>query len=136
MVISRILFPGDPSALAVQNHIFTGSWTRIDFVKIATYVLLAMLVLLQYPLWFGNGGVFAVWRLHREIAAQQKENDQLKERNRTLEAQVNDLKQGLEVIEGRARSELGMVKKGEAFYQVIDPKTAAEPPEKTPPANK
>jgi cell division protein FtsB len=105
-------------------------------VKIATYVLLAMLVLLQYPLWFGNGGVFAVWRLHREIAAQQKENDQLKERNRTLEAQVNDLKQGLEVIEGRARSELGMVKKGEAFYQVIDPKSPAKPPEKTPPAKK
>ncbi len=107
-------------------------------VKIAAYVLLAMLVLLQYPLWFGNGGVFAVWRLHREIAAQQKENDQLKERNRTLEAQVNDLKQGLEVIEGRARSELGMVKKGEAFYQVIDPKSVAKPkpPEKTPPAKK
>jgi cell division protein FtsB len=108
----------------------------MNFVKIATYVLLAMLVLLQYPLWFGNGGVFAVWRLHREIAVQQKENDQLKERNRTLEAQVNDLKQGLEVIEGRARSELGMVKKGEAFYQVIDPKPAAQSPEKTPPAKK
>lgn len=99
-------------------------------MKIATYVLLAMLVLLQYPLWFGNGGVFAVWRLHREIAAQQKENDQLKERNLTLEAQVNDLKQGLEVIEGRARSELGMVKKGETFYQVIDPKAVGDKPAK------
>ena len=103
-------------------------------MKIATYALLALLVLLQYPLWFGNGGVFAAWRLHREIAAQQKENAQLKERNQALEAQVNDLKQGLEVIEGRARAELGMVKKGEAFYQVIDPKPAAKPPEKTPPA--
>jgi len=105
-------------------------------VKIAAYVLIALLILLQYPLWFGNGGVYVVWRLHREIAAQQKENDQLKERNRTLEAQVNDLKQGLEVIEGRARSELGMVKKGEAFYQVIDPKSAAKPPEKSQPARK
>lgn len=105
-------------------------------VKIAAYVLIALLALLQYPLWFGNGGVFAVWRLHHEITAQQRENDQLKERNRTLEAQVNDLKQGLEVIEGRARSELGMVKKGEAFYQVIDPKSAATPPEKNPPAKK
>jgi cell division protein FtsB len=105
-------------------------------VKIAAYVLIALLVLLQYPLWFGNGGVLVLWQLHREIAAQQKENEQLKERNRTLEAQVNDLKQGLEVIEGRARSELGMVKKGEAFYQVIDPKPAAKPPEKTPPAKK
>jgi cell division protein FtsB len=105
-------------------------------VKIAAYVLIALLILLQYPLWFGNGGVYVVWRLHREIAAQQKENDQLKERNRTLEAQVNDLKQGLEVIEGRARSELGMVKKGEAFYQVIDPKQVANPPETTRPAKK
>jgi cell division protein FtsB len=105
-------------------------------VKIAAYVLIALLILLQYPLWFGNGGVYVVWRLHREIAAQQKENDQLKERNRTLEAQVNDLKQGLEVIEGRARSELGMVKKGEAFYQVIDPKSAAKPSGKKQPAKK
>jgi cell division protein FtsB len=105
-------------------------------VKIAAYVLIALLILLQYPLWFGNGGVYVVWRLHREIAAQQKENDQLKERNRTLEAQVNDLKQGLEVIEGRARSELGMVKKGEAFYQVIDPKSAVKPSEKSRPARK
>ena len=105
-------------------------------MKIAAYVLIALLVLLQYPLWFGNGGVFAVWRLQREIAAQQKENTQLKERNQALEAQVNDLKQGLEVIEGQARSELGMVKKGETFYQVIDPKPADKPPEKTPPAKK
>ncbi len=92
----------------------------MHFVKLATYFLLGILVLLQYPLWFGDGGVIAVWRLNREIAAQQKENAQLKERNQTLEAQVNDLKQGLEVIEGRARSELGMVKKGETFYQVIE----------------
>ena len=105
-------------------------------VKIAAYVLIALLILLQYPLWFGNGGVYVAWRLHREIAAQQKENDQLKERNRTLEAQVNDLKQGFEVIEGRARSELGMVKKGETFYQVIDPKSVAVPPDKARPAKK
>jgi len=108
----------------------------MNLVKIATYVLLVILILLQYPLWFGDGGVIAVWRLNREIAAQQKENAQLKDRNQTLEAQVNDLKQGLEVIEGRARSELGMVKKGETFYQVIDPKPAAISPEKARPQKK
>ena len=108
----------------------------MNFVKIATYFLLGILVLLQYPLWIGDGGVIAVWRLNREIAAQQKENAQLKERNQTLEAQVNDLKQGLEVIEGRARSELGMVKKGETFYQVIDPKSTAKPAEKMTPAKR
>ena len=67
----------------------------MNLVKIATYVLLGFLLLLQYPLWFGSGGVFAVWRLHREIAAQQQENLRLKDRNQTLEAEVNDLKQGL-----------------------------------------
>ncbi len=105
-------------------------------VKIAAYALIAILVLLQYPLWFGDGGVIAVWQLKREIAAQQKENEQLRERNRALEAQVNDLKQGLEVIEGRARSELGMVKKGETFYQVIDPKSAVTSPEQSRPVKK
>jgi cell division protein FtsB len=103
----------------------------MKFVKIATYVLLAILVLLQYPLWFGNGGVFAVWSLNREIAAQEQENARLKDRNQALEADVNDLKQGLAAIEERARTELGMVKKGEVFYQVIEtPKPASQPPAK------
>ncbi len=103
----------------------------MKFVKIAAYVLLAILVLLQYPLWFGNGGVFAVWRLNREIAAQEQENVRLKDRNQALEADVNDLKQGLAAIEERARTELGMVKKGEVFFQVIE-----QPHDKAPPADK
>jgi cell division protein FtsB len=102
----------------------------MKFVKIATYVLLAILVLLQYPLWFGNGGVFAVWSLNREIAAQEQENARLKDRNQALEADVNDLKQGLAAIEERARTELGMVKKGEVFFQVIE-----QPRDKAPPAD-
>ena len=61
----------------------------MKFVKIATYALLAILMLLQYPLWFGNGGVIAVWRLDREIAAQEQENAQLKDRNQAIEAGVN-----------------------------------------------
>ena len=100
----------------------------MNFVKIATYALLAILVLLQYPLWFGNGGVFAVWRLNREIAAQEQENARLKDRNQAIEADVNDLKQGLAAIEERARTELGMVKKGEVFFQVIE-----QPRDKAPP---
>lgn len=92
----------------------------MNFVKIATYVLLVILVLLQYPLWFGNGGILAIWRLHSEIAAQQQENVQLKDRNQALEADVNDLKQGYEAIEERARTELGMVKQNEVFYQAIE----------------
>jgi cell division protein FtsB len=99
----------------------------MKFVKIATCALLAILVLLQYPLWFGNGGVIAAWRLSKEIAAQQAENARLKDRNQALEADVNDLKQGLQAIEERARAELGMVKQGEIFIQVIE-----EPPAKSP----
>ena len=103
----------------------------MNLVKVVTYMLLVFLLLLQYPLWFGSGGVFTVWRLHREIAAQQQENLRLKDRNETLEAEVNDLKQGLAAIEERARTELGMVKKNETFFQVIEPsqdKTAPRQP--------
>jgi len=93
---------------------------RPKLVKILSYVLIGLLLLLQYPLWIGNGGVFAVWLLDREIEAQEAENARLKERNQALEAEVNDLKQGLDAIEERARAELGMVKQGETFYQTID----------------
>jgi cell division protein FtsB len=91
-------------------------------LKIALYVAGGLLLLLQYPLWFGSGGVFAVWQLKREIGAQQAENARLRERNDVLDAEVKDLKQGSAAIEERARTELGMVKKGETFYQVIGEK--------------
>lgn len=90
-------------------------------MKIVIYLLIAVLLALQYPLWFGNGGVMALWQLQRELTANQNEIAQLRERNRTLEAEVLDLKQGLEAVEERARKELGMVKKGETFYQIIEP---------------
>ena len=106
------------------------AYGKMKFVKIATYALLVILALLQYPLWFGNGGVIAAWRLKNEIAAQKIENARLKDRNQALEADVNDLKQGLQAIEERARTELGMVKKGEIFIQVIE-----EPPDKSPSDN-
>ena len=88
--------------------------------KLLIYTLIGLLVTLQYPLWFGSGGVLTLWRLNREIAAQKADNAQLTERNAALEAEVNDLKQGYEAIEERARAELGMVKKDETFYQIID----------------
>lgn len=87
------------------------------------FALVALIVLLQYPFWFGNGGVYAVWKLKREITTQRQENASLRERNEALAAEVVDLKQGLAAIEERARIELGMIKKGETFYQVIDPES-------------
>lgn len=89
-------------------------------MKVATYALLALLLLLQYPLWFGTGGVLAVWGLHKETETQRAENTRLAERNRALAADVVDLKDGLAAIEERARVELGMIKKGETFYQVVE----------------
>ena len=88
--------------------------------KIISTVLLAVLLVLQYPLWLGDGGLIALWKLEREIRQQQAENTKLKARNTALEAEVQDLKQGYAAIEERARAELGMVRKGETFYQVIE----------------
>lgn len=82
-------------------------------------VLVVLLGLLQFKLWFGEGGVAAIRRLEQRVAAQEAENTLLQQRNRELEAEVEDLRQGLEAIEERARSELGMVKEEEEFYQVV-----------------
>lgn len=89
-------------------------------MKIASYLLAAAIVALQYPLWLGDGGVTHLWRLERQIEQQKTENAQLRERNASLTAEVIDLKTGLEAIEERARAELGMVKRGERFFQVIE----------------
>ena len=83
--------------------------------------MLAGLVLaIQYPLWAGKGGWFRVWEVDRQIAAQRETNMQLKARNAALDAEVRDLKQGLDAIEERARSELGMIRRDEIFFQLLD----------------
>ncbi len=84
------------------------------------WLLVLLLVLLQYRLWVGDGSLAEVWDLYRRVEAQKQENQRLRERNQALEAEVQDLKQGLEAIEERAREELGMIKDGEIFYQVIE----------------
>lgn len=89
-------------------------------VKILVYILIGILIGLQYPLWLGNGGLLALWKLKREISEQRQENSGLKERNLALEAEVRDLKEGYEALEERARAELGMVRRGETLYQIIE----------------
>ena len=89
-------------------------------MKIIVYILIGILIGLQYPLWLGNGGVLALWKLKREITEQRQENAGLKERNLALEAEVRDLKEGYEALEERARAELGMVRRGETLYQIIE----------------
>jgi cell division protein FtsB len=83
-------------------------------------LLIAMLVVLQYDLWVGDGSLTSAWQLQRAIGEQVAENDRLKSRNDTLAAEVDDLKSGLAAIEERARSELGMIKKDETFVQTVD----------------
>ncbi len=83
-------------------------------------ILFSLLLVLQYTLWFGNGGLLRLWQLNTKVEEQKVENKQLTERNRALEAEVIDLKQGLEAIEERARSDLGMIKKDETFFQVVE----------------
>jgi cell division protein FtsB len=81
--------------------------------------LTVLLVVLQYPLWFGSGSVAEIHRLRQDIASQERENARLRDRNQALEAEVVDLKSGVHAIEERARSELGMIRHGETFYQVV-----------------
>jgi cell division protein FtsB len=89
-------------------------------MKFVNITLLIFLVLLQIRLWNGNGSLPDVWNLQGIVAAQIAENEKLTERNLSLEAEVMDLKGGMEAIEERARSEMGMIVPGETFYLIVD----------------
>lgn len=82
--------------------------------------LAIILVVLQYKLWFDDNGISRYWHLKKDIGVQLAQNDTLKHRNEMLKAEIKDLKQGQEAIEERARNDLGMVKQGEVFYQVVE----------------
>jgi cell division protein FtsB len=89
-------------------------------MKILAGVLGALILLIQVPLWLGKGGWLRVAEVDGQLSAQQAKNGELEARNTALEAEVRDLKQGLEAIEERARYELGMIKPGEVFFQVVE----------------
>ena len=89
-------------------------------MKPMTIVFVIVLVLLQYRLWAGNGSLSEVNELKQQITQVEEENRLLQERNQSLAAEVLDLKQGKDAIEERARSEMGMIKYDETFYQIID----------------
>jgi cell division protein FtsB len=93
-----------------------------------TLLLVALIVSLQYPLWLGKGSWLRVWDLSRQIDQQVEANAGLKARNDGLDAEVRDLKAGYTAIEERARSELGMVKQDELFYQVMEGAVPSELP--------
>jgi cell division protein FtsB len=98
-------------------RLFSGESAAVRRCLVALMVVL--LALLQYRFWLGDGGIHEIWRLKYKIAQQARENDALRERNEGLDAEVMDLKQGAAAIEERARSELGMVRRDETFYQTF-----------------
>lgn len=82
--------------------------------------LFILLGLLQYKLWRTNDGVPALWVMEQKLEQLEQEREKLRERNLALEAEVNNLKKSMDAIEERARQDLGMIKKGETFFQVVE----------------
>ena len=97
-------------------------------MKILAALLAALVVLVQFPLWLGKGGWLRVWDLDRQVQAQKDQNAKVQKRNVALDAEVRDLKQGLEAVEERTRYELGMVKQDEVFFQIVEPRPTAKRP--------
>ncbi|HEY0844350.1 MAG TPA: cell division protein FtsB [Noviherbaspirillum sp.] len=104
-------------------------------MRLITLSLAALLILIQFPLWLGKGGWLRVWDLDNQVAAAQKKNDELKARNAMLNSEVRDLRDGTGAVEERARYELGMIKDGEIFIQILE--SNGKPADtSTPPAQK
>jgi len=90
-------------------------------MRIILIALLVILLLLQVQLW----RQFSEMRTLRELVEQQRaENEELEKRNEALAAEVEDLRAGLDAVEERARSELGLIREGEAFFLIVDPEDA------------
>jgi cell division protein FtsB len=87
-------------------------------------LLTVLLLLLQYRLWVSHDGLPSLLRLHHAVEKQRQDNAVLAERNQLLAAEVKDLKSGRDALEERARSELGMIKPGETFFQIVEPAKA------------
>ncbi len=97
-------------------------------MKLLALALLLAIAFVQYPLWLGKGSWLRVWEVDRQLQAQRATNQKLQSRNAVLDAEVRDLKQGFEAVEERARSELGMVRQDEIFFQILDDTRHAAPP--------
>jgi len=95
-------------------------------MRALTLALAALIALIQYPLWLGKGSWLRVWEVDQQIRSQREVNRTLQARNSALEAEVRDLKVGLEAIEERARSELGMIRQDEIFFHLLE--APAAPP--------
>lgn len=88
-------------------------------MRLIFLTLLVLFLLIQYPLWFGQGGWLSVWDLQAKVAEQQDVNQGLKARNQAMEAEVEDLRSGTQASEERARRELGLMQDQEVFIQIL-----------------
>ncbi len=97
-------------------------------MKALLFIVAILLILLLAGQWVGSGSYPDRWRMEQEISAQEKSNKEQKDKNRKIQAELDDVKSGSDAIEERARSELGMTKKGETFYEVVlQPEPKEEP---------
>lgn len=90
-------------------------------MRLIFIVLVMLTAIIQYPLWLGKGGWLRVRELEHMLASQQETNEALLARNAAMQAEVQDLKTGTEAVEERARAELGMIKDGELYVQILSP---------------
>ncbi|NGZ12762.1 cell division protein FtsB [Vibrio aestuarianus] len=88
-------------------------------MRIFAVILTLLFALLQYDLWLGKNGIADFRTISDEIEVQQQVNENLQLRNSEMFAEIDDLRQGLDAIEERARHELGMIKEGETFYRLV-----------------
>ncbi len=88
-------------------------------MRLIFLTLLVLFLLIQYPLWFGQGGWTSVWDLQAEVSQQKAVNEGLKARNQAMEAEVEDLRSGTQASEERARRELGLMQEQEVFIQIL-----------------
>ena len=93
-------------------------------MRLIPIMLVALLLAIQFPLWLGKGGWMKVRDAERQLQVQKKTNADLETRNARLSAEVKDLKEGAGAVEERARYELGMLKPGEVFVQIVEPSQA------------
>src|SRR3954470_15179853 len=100
-------------------------------MKLLAGALLTVVLLLQYRLWLSGDGVRELARLSEAVERQKSDNEEAADRNQQLVAEVTDLKAGMAAIEGRARSELGMIGRNETFYQVVPVRPRMALPAKT-----
>jgi len=90
-------------------------------VKVLVAILIILFVYLQYKLWVLDGNIKEMWTLEERIEILVEENSELQSRNNALQAEVENLKTGQDVVEEKARRDLGLVGKDETFFQIVEP---------------